>query len=82
MGLYSFYFVSCGYTLCLWLNKNVFPDMTGGSSAQGGVITSELSGGGLKITYEKQQAVANNVQVELERITPTPMEQQPAKRSR
>lgn len=55
--------------------------MTGGSTNQTGVITTEMSGGGLKITYEKQQPAATNTPTELERVTPTPPEQ-PAKRSR
>jgi hypothetical protein len=41
--------------------------MTGGNSNQGGsIITSEMSGGGLKITYEKQDAVTTEVDMELE----------------
>lgn len=64
-----------------WTFFNVV-GMTGGSANQSGVITTEMSGGGLKITYEKQQPVANNLmQMEYERITPTPTEQ-PVKRSR
>ncbi|XP_008193239.1 protein AF-10 isoform X2 [Tribolium castaneum] len=42
-------------------------NMTGGSSNQGSsIITSEMSGGGLKITYEKQDAVTMEVDMELE----------------
>lgn len=55
--------------------------MTGGSTNQSGVITTEMSGGGLKITYEKQQPANNLMQMEYERVTPTPTEQ-PSKRSR
>lgn len=56
--------------------------MTGGSTNQStGVITSEMSGGGLKITYEKQPPSSINLQVNLERIAPTSTHQ-PAKRSR
>lgn len=42
-------------------------NMTGGNSNQGGsIITSEMSGGGLKITYEKQDALTTEVDMDLE----------------
>jgi hypothetical protein len=48
-------------------SNTVPPAMTGGNSNQGGsIITSEMSGGGLKITYEKQDAVTTEVDMELE----------------
>lgn len=54
--------------------------MTGGSSNQGGgVITSDLGGGGLKIAYEKQPGSHSNV--ELDRVAPTEQEA-PTKRPR
>lgn len=54
--------------------------MTGGSSNQsGGVITSELGGGGLKITYEKQPG--SNSNTELDRVAPTEQDV-PTKRPR
>lgn len=59
----------------------VIVGMTGGSTNQSGVITTEMSGGGLKITYEKQQPTGSYLQSELERVTPTPTEQ-PSKRPR
>ncbi|KAJ3656075.1 hypothetical protein Zmor_015177 [Zophobas morio] len=41
--------------------------MTGGNSNQGSsIISSEMSGGGLKISYEKQDAVTTEVDMELE----------------
>lgn len=58
--------------------------MTGGnnsSSQNSGMITTEMSGGGLKVTYEKQPAATSNIQVELEKVAPVAPDQ-PAKRSR
>lgn len=56
--------------------------MTGGSNNQTtGVITSEMSGGGLKVTYEKQPAAGPTLRAELERRTPTE-QSVPVKRSR
>nr|XP_022911591.1 uncharacterized protein LOC111422617 [Onthophagus taurus] len=54
--------------------------MPGANNNQSGVITSEMSGGGLKITYEKQIPSNSTLQVDLERITPIP--EVPAKRLR
>lgn len=55
----------------------------GNNSQNSGIITTEMSGGGLKITYEKQAAATNNLQqvADLERVAP-PAPEQPAKRSR
>ena len=44
------------------------------------MITSEMSGGGLKVTYEKHVPSNATLQMELERITPAP--ELPTKRSR
>lgn len=45
------------------------------------MVSSDLGNGGLKITYENQPtSVGSTLQVDLERVTPTP--EVPAKRSR
>lgn len=57
--------------------------MTGGNSNQG-ILTSEMSGGGLKITYEKQVDSINtevDMELELEPSPPTTIDV-PAKRGR
>lgn len=56
--------------------------MTGGANTpNSGMITTELSSGRLKVTYEKQPSTPNNGPTELERVTPTSVEQ-PVKRTR
>ncbi|KAJ8940076.1 hypothetical protein NQ314_010910 [Rhamnusium bicolor] len=64
-------------------NKLFLDIMTGGNSNQG-LLTSEMSGGGLKITYEKQVDSINtevDMELELEPSPPAPVEV-PTKRGR
>ncbi|XP_030747979.1 protein AF-10 isoform X3 [Sitophilus oryzae] len=56
--------------------------ITAGSTNQG-VLTSEMSGGGLKITYEKQpDSINTEVDMELEVETPPSTQDAPSKRGR
>lgn len=53
------------------------------SSNNQGILNSEMSGGGLKITYEKQPDSINmEVDMELELDTPSAIQEVPAKRTR
>lgn len=53
------------------------------SNSNQGLLNSEMSGGGLKITYEKQpDSINTEVDMELELDNPPAIQEVPAKRTR